>query len=154
MSRSSISHDARDSQYRPDIDGLRCIAVTTVVLAHAEFPFAAGGFVGVDVFFVISGYLITSIISRELSAGTYSVLKFYERRARRILPALLVMIAADFAVATFVLSPAHFESMARSAAATVLFGSNIWFFQSTDGYFNAETAHAQNTLCTCQMGAS
>ncbi|MFG6540393.1 acyltransferase family protein, partial [Sulfitobacter sp. M22298] len=81
-------------KYRPEVDGLRAIAVVPVVFFHAGFSLFKGGFVGVDVFFVISGYLITSILLKELEAGTFSLLKFYERRARRILPALAVMVAA------------------------------------------------------------
>ena len=76
-------------QYRAEIDGLRALAVLPVILFHAGFEWISGGFIGVDVFFVISGYLITTIIISEISEGRFSILYFYERRARRILPALL-----------------------------------------------------------------
>ena len=83
------------SDYRADIDGLRAIAVGGVILFHAGFSWCRGGYAGVDVFFVISGYLITSIILDERARGVFTLARFYERRARRILPALLVVLAAD-----------------------------------------------------------
>ena len=78
-------------KYRPEIDGLRAIAVLPVIFFHAEFDYFTGGFVGVDIFFVISGYLITTIIYQEILQGRFSIMRFYERRALRILPALLVV---------------------------------------------------------------
>ena len=82
-------------KYRSEIDGLRALAVLPVILFHAGYEFFSGGYVGVDVFFVISGYLITTIILSEKDAGTFSLINFYERRARRILPALfLVMLVS------------------------------------------------------------
>lgn len=126
------------NSYRADIDGLRCVAVVSVLLSHLEIPAVSGGFVGVDIFFVISGYLITRIIARDLAAGEYSVLTFYERRARRILPALFAMLLATFAVAVVALGPPQFVSLARSAVATVGFVSNIWFWQSSSSYFGAD----------------
>jgi peptidoglycan/LPS O-acetylase OafA/YrhL len=86
-------------QYRPEIDGLRAVAVIPVILFHAGTETFSGGFIGVDVFFVISGYLITSIIVSELHAGTFTLTSFYERRARRILPALFFVIACCIPVA-------------------------------------------------------
>lgn len=80
-------------QYRPEIDGLRALAVVPVLLFHAGFGLVSGGFSGVDVFFVISGYLITAIIHREISDGNFSIARFYERRARRLAPALLLVCA-------------------------------------------------------------
>ena len=79
-------------QYRREIDGLRALAVMPVLLFHAGFQRFSGGYIGVDIFFVISGYLITSIIIGELHTGTFSIAKFYERRARRILPALFLVM--------------------------------------------------------------
>ncbi len=79
-------------QYRREIDGLRAVAVIPVIFFHAGFTIFSGGYVGVDVFFVISGYLITSIIISELEQGNFSILRFYERRARRILPALFFVM--------------------------------------------------------------
>jgi len=84
-------------EYRRDIDGLRALAIIPVVACHAGLPFARGGYVGVDVFFVISGYLITRLLREEIASGSFSLIGFYERRARRILPALFVVLAAVFA---------------------------------------------------------
>ena len=126
--------------YRPEIDGLRAIAVGSVVLFHAHLGVFPGGFVGVDVFFVISGYLITSIIARELDAGTFSLLSFYERRIRRIFPALLVVIAVCLAVGAWRMTPRHYNSLAETALAAIGFHSNIYFADKA-GYFmpSAET---------------
>ncbi|MEM9178120.1 MAG: acyltransferase family protein [Pseudomonadota bacterium] len=122
-------------QYRPDIDGLRAVAVIPVILFHAGLEHWQGGFVGVDIFFVISGYLITSILLRENEAGRFSVLKFYERRARRILPALIVMVLACIPFALITMVPSQFTDFSQSIAATSLFSSNILFaFES--GYFS------------------
>ena len=123
--------------YRSDIDGLRAIAVLPVVLYHAGAPFFSGGFVGVDVFFVISGYLITRIIAREIAAGEFSLLGFYERRARRILPALLFMTAIVFLACWVVLLPHRLEQTALSVFFTLVFSSNVWFWMETGDYFAA-----------------
>lgn len=92
-------------KYRPDIDGLRAIAVVMVMLFHFWPKFLTGGFIGVDVFFVISGYLITSIINKDLKAGTFSFLNFYMRRMKRILPMLFCVIFVSAAVAYFIMLP-------------------------------------------------
>ncbi|MEE9354884.1 MAG: acyltransferase, partial [Methylococcaceae bacterium] len=92
-------------RYRSDLDGLRALAVIPVVLFHAGYDWIPGGFVGVDIFFVISGYLISSIISREMSQGTFTFLGFYERRLRRIIPALLIVLFATLSVGYFLLLP-------------------------------------------------
>lgn len=120
--------------YRPDIDGLRAIAVLAIVFFHLDLPPFHGGYVGVDIFFVISGYLITSIILREIAAGRFSIIRFYERRVRRILPALAVVLVATLAAGGLLLGPAAFAELARSAAATSLFGSNVFFLLGA-GYF-------------------
>lgn len=122
-------------KYRPDIDGLRALAVLPVVFYHAGVPSISGGFIGVDVFFVISGFLITSIVAREIAEGRFSLISFYERRARRILPALTVVILASFAVSWFVLLPAEMEQLGQSAIATSLFFSNLYFLSTLD-YFS------------------
>ncbi|MCL3881745.1 acyltransferase family protein [Marivita sp. GX14005] len=121
--------------YRPDIDGLRALAVLPVVLFHADVSGLSGGFVGVDIFFVISGFLITSIIHREIAAGTFSIRRFYERRARRILPALTVVMAATLALGYWLLMPSEYEDTARAAISASLFVSNILFWTET-GYFS------------------
>ena len=126
----AIAHAA----YRPDIDGLRAIAILPVLLFHAHVPGLSGGYVGVDIFFVISGFLITRLIAREIDDGRFSIIRFYERRARRILPALSVMLAVVLAAAAILYLPGDFEGVPRSALAAILFLSNLWFFTDT-GYF-------------------
>ena len=123
------------TRYRADIDGLRALAVIPVVLFHGHVPALRGGFVGVDVFFIISGFLICSVIGQELSRGSFSILRFYERRCRRILPALFAMFIATSLLALVVLMPPDLASFGRSLLSSVLFGSNI-FFWKTSGYFD------------------
>ncbi|WP_299740432.1 acyltransferase family protein [uncultured Roseobacter sp.] len=124
-------------KYRPEIDGLRTIAVGAVLIYHAKFPFFSGavlpaGYLGVDVFFVISGFLITSLILQEWDrTGRFSILNFYERRARRLLPALFAVIFATLPVAWVVLMPSEMEEFVRSLIASVFFLSNMfWHFEA------------------------
>jgi peptidoglycan/LPS O-acetylase OafA/YrhL len=124
-------------QYRRDIDGLKAISLLSVVLCHAGFRFFGGGFVGVDVFFVVSGYLITSIILVEKKLGIFSLADFYERRARRILPALFFVMAICLPFAVLCLLPADMKSFLQSLVAVPAFFSNVLFWK-TSGYF--ETA--------------
>lgn len=135
--------------YRADIDGLRTLAVVPVVLYHAGFGLS-GGFVGVDVFFVISGYLITSLLIADLDAGRFSLPDFYERRARRIFPALFVMIAATIVLGYALMIPSDFEAFGKSVAATTVFGANIWFYLQV-GYFT-EAAELKPLLHTWSLG--
>ncbi|WP_226505707.1 acyltransferase family protein [Pseudomonas sp. MWU16-30317] len=121
--------------YRPEIDGLRTLAVMPVILFHAGIELFSGGFVGVDIFFVISGYLITSIILGELMAGTFSLLRFYERRARRILPPLFVVLTATLPFAWWWLEPEALQAFAKSLMAVPLFSSNFVFWRES-GYFD------------------
>lgn len=121
-------------QYRRELDGLRAIAVIPIVLLHAGFSAFGGGFVGVDVFFVLSGYLITSIIIAERQNNTFSLLKFYERRARRILPALLVTLLVSLPLAWMWLLPPDMSLFCQSILAVLGFVSNI-FFADTTNYF-------------------
>lgn len=123
-------------KYRKEIDGLRALAIVPVILFHSGSKTFSGGFVGVDIFFVISGYLITSIIVAELEQGTYSLLNFYERRARRILPALFFMMICTLPFAWMWMPPLDLISFSESLAATSLFSSNIYFWK-TSGYFDA-----------------
>ena len=122
-------------EYRREIDGLRAIAVLPVILFHAGFEGFSGGYVGVDIFFVISGYLITTIILSEKEKGTFSLTNFYERRARRILPALFVVMAVCFPFAWLFLLPRDFSDFSQSLVAVPLFSSNILFWMET-GYFD------------------
>ncbi|MCU0733132.1 MAG: acyltransferase [Hyphomonas sp.] len=135
--------------YRPDIDGLRAIAVLSVVLYHAGVPVMPGGYIGVDIFFVISGYLITRIIAREIEDNRFSLLTFYERRTRRIFPALFAMLAASVVAASLIALPGEFEDFGNSLAAATLFVSNIFFWQTAD-YF-AGPAHVQPLLHTWSL---
>jgi peptidoglycan/LPS O-acetylase OafA/YrhL len=121
-------------QYRRDIDGLRAVAVLPVMLFHAGFDAFAGGFVGVDVFFVISGYLITALILADLEQGRFSIRQFYERRARRILPALFFVMACCIPLAWAWMVPDQFREFSLSVIAVSLFASNILFWQRAD-YF-------------------
>ncbi len=125
-----------ESNYRPDIDGLRAIAVMSVVLYHFGIGGLQGGFVGVDVFFVISGYLITGIIHSELKRGEFTLARFYERRARRIFPALFVMLLVTMVTGFFVLLPSDLARLGQAATATVLFVSNALYFRQS-GYFDS-----------------
>ncbi|RYM09851.1 MULTISPECIES: acyltransferase family protein [Sphingobium] len=122
-------------RYRRDIDGLRALAILPVLLFHAHAPGFSGGYVGVDIFFVISGYLITGIIAREVDDGHFSLAQFYERRFRRIMPALALMILAVLGAAAWLYLPGDLEGVPRSALAATLFASNLWFFTDT-GYFS------------------
>jgi peptidoglycan/LPS O-acetylase OafA/YrhL len=123
-------------QYRREIDGLRAVAVLPVILFHAGFNVFSGGYVGVDVFFVISGYLITSILIAELEQGNFSIARFYERRARRILPALFFVMFACLPFAYIWMLPSQLKDFAQSLVAVVFFASNVLFWRE-DGYFAA-----------------
>lgn len=138
------------SKYRPDIDGLRAIAVLPVLLFHANIPGFSGGFVGVDIFFVISGYLITSILVKEFATNSYNIVSFYERRLRRIFPALLTVLLFVLAVAPFFLLPSEFRNLGRDVMSALLFVANINFWRQS-GYF-AEDAASKPLLHTWSLG--
>ncbi|HEX5704041.1 MAG TPA: acyltransferase family protein [Pyrinomonadaceae bacterium] len=120
--------------YRPEVDGLRAIAVVAVVLYHAGGFYCHGGYVGVDVFFVISGFLITSLIWRDLETGRFTFAYFWERRARRIVPALVVVTAATLVAGWFLLLPGDYKNLGQEAAALAVFGANVYYWRNT-GYF-------------------
>jgi peptidoglycan/LPS O-acetylase OafA/YrhL len=136
-------------QYRPDIDGLRAIAVIPVVVYHAGLGLS-GGFVGVDIFFAISGYLITSLLLIALKENRFSLIDFYERRARRLFPALFTVISAATVVAPFVLLPEDLKNYGVSVISSVLFVANIWFFAG-EGYFT-EAAELKPMLHMWSLG--
>ena len=121
--------------YRPDIDGLRALAVIGVILFHADLGLS-GGFVGVDVFFVISGFLITSLILKDIKSNQFSLLGFWERRARRIFPALYVVTITTIGLSYLFLLPKDFEILGGSVIGLSFFSSNIFFWKNTNSYFS------------------
>lgn len=125
----------KTSYYRPDIDGLRAIAVLQVLLFHAGFPIAKSGFIGVDVFFVISGFLITSILVKMQNDETFRLRDFYERRIRRILPALFSVVLVSVPFAYFLMLPDDLENFGQSQIAT-LFSANNLLLWLTENYFS------------------
>ena len=112
-------------KYRPEIDGLRALAVIPVILFHAGLSMFSGGFLGVDVFFVISGYLITTIILYKKEHGKFSLINFYERRARRILPALFFVLLVVSILAYIIMSPSQLKDFGQSIVSVSIFSSNI-----------------------------
>jgi peptidoglycan/LPS O-acetylase OafA/YrhL len=122
-------------EYRKEIDGLRALAVLPVILFHAGFSWFSGGYVGVDVFFVISGYLITSILLKDLALEQFSFFNFYERRARRILPALFFVLICSMPFAWYLLTAEQFRDYSQALIAITLFSSNILFWLKS-GYFS------------------
>src|ERR1700761_493240 len=130
--RTEASHQT----YRPDIDGLRAIAGILVVLGHAFPQYVPGGFIGVDIFFVISGYLITGIIQNDIGDGHFSIVQFYERRVRRIFPALIVVLLATFVAGWMLLLPSEFVALGKEIVAGAGFSANLLFYSEV-GYFDA-----------------
>lgn len=124
-------------QYRPEIDGLRTVAVVPVVLFHAGIPGFAGGYAGVDVFFVISGFLITTLLLEDMQQERFSILQFYERRARRILPALTFVVAVTTVFALMIFPPDRLAEYGASMVATAVFAANVYFWQTTDYFATA-----------------
>jgi len=135
--------------YRPDIDGLRAVAVLLVMFYHFDIEPISGGYVGVDVFFVISGYLITQILRREIVAGELSITRFYARRVRRILPALAAVLCAALAAGWILLLPFDYDALGQQAAYAAFGFSNFYFLSSTD-YF-ARAAELQPLLHTWSL---
>ena len=137
-----------NNNYRPDIDGLRAVAVLGVILFHAGIPLH-GGYVGVDVFFVISGYLITQIILRETKEKRFSLKNFWLRRIRRILPAATFVTITTLCVGYFILDPTSFSSLGKSAIAQAIMIANVFFWRSS-GYFS-ESSELQPLLHTWSL---
>jgi peptidoglycan/LPS O-acetylase OafA/YrhL len=136
-------------KHRGDIDGLRAIAVIAVIVHHAFPALMPGGFVGVDVFFVISGFLITSILLRDLRSGTFSFATFYERRVRRLVPNLSLMLVFCSCVAWVLLLPADFANYSKSLFSTTVFASNIFFWR--DSWYFAAPAQMKPLLHTWSL---
>lgn len=124
-------------KYRAEIDGLRAVAVLPVILFHAGFSLFAGGYVGVDIFFVISGYLITTILVDDIEKQRFSIVGFYERRARRILPALTAIALVTTFASFFILYPADFLDLSKSLVSVATFVSNIFFWKTSDYFATA-----------------
>lgn len=124
--------------YRPDIDGMRAFAVSFVILFHIWPACLSGGFIGVDIFFVISGYLITSIINSEMKSGEFKLREFYARRIKRILPVLWVVLASSLFISYYILIPVDLLSFVKSAKFTALNISNFYFSNKGAGYFSPE----------------
>ena len=122
-------------KYRPEIDGLRALSILPVVFFHAGFNLFNGGYIGVDIFFVISGYLITSILLSDLKKGEFRLSNFYFRRARRILPALILVMIVSIPFAWLWMVPFQMKDFSQSVVSTSLFGSNFLFWLES-GYFD------------------
>jgi len=135
--------------YRPDIDGLRAVAVLAVILFHAELDAFSGGYVGVDIFFVISGFIITRLIAPQIARGEFSLVDFYERRIRRLFPALFVMLLVSTLVGALILLPDDFASLSRNALGAAGFVANIFYWMQT-GYFEGD-AHVRVLLHTWSL---
>ncbi len=131
--------------YRPEIDGLRAIAVLPVILFHLGVPWMSGGFVGVDVFFVISGFLITSILIKDLETGTFTLRAFWLRRIRRLVPALATMLLCTLAAGRLLLLASELKNLGRQGAASMLSWANLFFWQAAGNYWGPQ-AHEQPLL--------
>jgi peptidoglycan/LPS O-acetylase OafA/YrhL len=136
--------------FRADIEGLRALAVAGVILFHLGLPWAGGGYLGVDIFFVISGFLITGLLSRDMVAGRFSLAAFYQRRVARILPALLLMLLGVLGAAVLLYLPSEMRALRAPATSAALFLSNIYFFRR-DPYF-VQPSEVQPLLHTWSLG--
>jgi peptidoglycan/LPS O-acetylase OafA/YrhL len=135
MFKAPETADCQIAGYRPHIDGLRAVAVLSVIVFHLSDKFLLGGYLGVDMFFVISGFLITNVIWQETNDGIFSIARFYERRIRRIMPALVTMLAVTSCPALAILLPTDLTRYAKSLASSLGFAANVYFWRDTD-YFN------------------
>jgi peptidoglycan/LPS O-acetylase OafA/YrhL len=137
-------------KYRPEIDGMRALAVIPVIFFHAGFEAFSGGFIGVDIFFVISGYLITTIVLNEIEGSSFSLLSFYERRAKRILPALFFVMFVCLPFSWFWMGPDQLQEFAGSLVAVSFFSSNVLFWRESS-YFSL-SADEKPLLHTWSLG--
>ncbi|MEZ9792142.1 acyltransferase family protein, partial [Vibrio splendidus] len=127
-------------KYRKDIDGMRALAVLLVIFYHLDFPLITGGFIGVDVFFVLSGFLITGIIKQRIEDNSFTYSDFYLKRLRRIYPVLLVVMLVTILAGYFILLPSDFYKLSKSTGLTLISVSNFYFNNISSGYFGANTA--------------
>ena len=142
----------REKTYRADIDGLRAVAVLSVIIFHFNKLWLPGGFVGVDIFFVISGYLITGILAKKIMSGSFSFVEFYGSRMRRIFPAAFVCVLAVLLVGLNFLLPADYSSLAQSAAASVASVANIYFWLNLDTSYFASSSELVPLLHMWSLG--
>lgn len=138
--------------YRRDVDGLRAVAVLAVVIYHLGLPFSFDGYIGVDVFFVISGYLITGILYKDILARRFSLVSFYIRRIKRILPALYFVLLFAIAVGSLILLPSDVKSLGKAAFSAVMSASNIYFWYSEDASYFARSSELLPLLHTWSLG--
>lgn len=131
-------HHSQHLRYRPEIDGLRAIAVLSVILFHADIPYLSGGFTGVDIFYVISGYLITKILISNLLAERFSFVEFYSRRIKRLLPAAFLTLLLTVFFGLVILPPDKYVELAKSSLYATFFLANLWFMNNS-GYFDQST---------------
>ena len=136
--------------YKPEIDGLRALAVLPVIFFHAGIDFFKGGYVGVDIFFVISGYLITTIILNEISKGKFNLTNFYLRRARRILPILYFICLLTIPFSIIIMDQESVKFFSKELISVILFCSNFFFWKNT-GYYGAEDALLKPLLHTWSL---
>ena len=127
------------TKYRADLDGLRALAVSGVVVYHAFPAMLPSGYIGVDIFFVISGFLVTSLLLDDASKSRFSILNFYARRANRILPALILVLITSLVAGWFLLFPDEYKSLARQVASAAVSAANVYFFRIS-GYFDTDSA--------------
>ena len=144
-----LRRDIGSVKYRPDIDGLRAVAVLSVMFFHVGFARFSGGWVGVDVFFVISGYLITRLIRDEYEAGTFSFAGFYARRARRLFPSFFFTVAASFIAGSLIFDPVYLQHFAGEVVYAIVAASNF-FYWLDGGYFGV--AEQYKPLHTWSLG--
>lgn len=124
--------------YRPEIDGLRTISVMLVILHHLGWSFIPGGYIGVDIFFVISGYLITKIVTQEIRENRFSIGQFYKRRIIRLAPALITVLIATSIVSLIIMLPAELINYFNSVIYASLFSANFYMWKEVGGYFGAQ----------------
>jgi len=137
-------------QYRAEIDGIRALAVLIVVFFHLKLVAFRGGFIGVDIFYVISGYLVTAQILSRLNSGSFQIWSFYSARIRRLFPALFVTIAVTFAASAWIMLPGDFENFGASAVTALFSVSNLLFYSET-GYWDS-SGNLKPLLHTWSLG--